>query len=430
MKTWITVAFLALAGAAWVEAQEGKTPAPVVAGGTPESSCILCHKQLEGPALEPTRHLDDIHMQRGLSCHDCHGGDPTQGGEDDPSAAHNERMGWKERPTRLQIPGFCARCHSDAAYMKKFNPAIRVDQLSEYRTSVHGQRNAKGDDKTAVCIDCHGVHGIRGVKDPRSTVHPTRVADTCAHCHNDAGLMARYGIETGQVAAYKTSVHAQAIYDKGDLSAPTCNDCHGSHGAAPPGVASVAQVCGSCHTREGSLYRETEKKKPTLNLTPAIQCVGCHSNHAVHRPTDEMLGVGPRSVCTTCHDPAAPQFKSAEAMGQAVQGLSARLAEAGDMLDRAERAGVEVSADRFALRGGQDHLVESRVLVHSFDEPRFMAAVREGMSVADAGVKAGERAFAELRQRRMGLAVSLVVIIAVIGGLVLKLKEIESGGKA
>lgn len=425
MRIMLTVAFLAMLGASTGAAQEAAGPSG--AAGS-ESSCILCHRQLDGAALEPTNHLDDIHMQRGLSCDDCHGGDPTKGGDEDPSLAHDEGKGWREKPTRLEIPGFCARCHADASYMKQFNPATRVDQLSEYRTSVHGQQNAKGDDRTAVCIDCHGVHGIQAVKDPRSTVYPTRVADTCARCHNDSGLMANYGLEVGQATAYKTSVHAHAITEKGDLSAPTCNDCHGSHGAAPPGVATVAQVCGSCHTREGSLYRETEAKKPTLNLTPAIQCVTCHDNHAVHPPSDEMLGVGPKSVCTGCHTPEDPQFKSAENMGRAITALAARLGEADDMLGRAEQAGVEISADRFALREGQNHLVEARVLVHSFDEARFLAAVKEGMDSAETALDAGDRAFAELRQRRTGLAVSLVVIIAVMAGLVLKLREIEREG--
>ncbi len=425
MRSWLAVTLMVVSGAALGSAQVPAPKATPVAEAPKDSTCISCHKQLDGAALEPTRHLDDVHFQRGLSCHDCHGGDPARGGDDDPSAAHDERKGWTGKPKRLQIPAFCAKCHSDAAYMKKFNPATRVDQLSEYKTSVHGKRNAAGDDHTAVCVDCHGVHGIRAIKDPRSTVHPTQVADTCAHCHNDAALMARYGLPTNQPRAYKTSVHAKALYDKGDLSAPTCNDCHGSHGAAPPGLQSVAQVCGSCHTREGSLYRETEKKKKGLNLTPAIQCVACHDNHAVQPPSDEMLGVGPKSTCTNCHTPDVPQYKAAESMGAAVSGLNARLAEAHRLIDRAERAGMEVSADRFALRTGQDHLVEARVLVHAFDQDRFMAAVKEGMTSAEAGLTAAERAFAELRQRRTGLAISLVVIAAVIVGLVLKLREIE-----
>ena len=38
----------------------------------------------------------------------------------------------------------CARCHSDLNYMRRFNPQMRVDQFSEYQTSVHGMRNARG----------------------------------------------------------------------------------------------------------------------------------------------------------------------------------------------------------------------------------------------------------------------------------------------
>ena len=86
---------------------------------------------------------------------------------------------------------------------------------------------------------------------------------------------------------------------------------------------------------------------------------------------------------------------------------------------------MEVSQDRFALQQAQDQLVQVKVLAHSFDRDRFVAAADEGTAVANAGVTAGQRAFRELRQRRLGLGVSLVVILAVIVGLALKLREIE-----
>src|SRR5678816_1985298 len=91
--------------------------------------------------------------------------------------------------------------------------------------------------------------------------------------------MRPYGIRTDQFALYKTSVHARALYENGDTSAPTCNDCHGSHGAVPPGVDHVSNVCGSCHSREATMFREIEKKKH-LDLEPCIQCLVCHGNHA------------------------------------------------------------------------------------------------------------------------------------------------------
>jgi hypothetical protein len=386
---------------------------------------VICHSQLDGRALEPTQHAaEDVHFLKGLSCHDCHGGNPAAGADGDPFAAHDERKGFRGKPKRTQVPALCARCHADATFMKTFNPQARVDQLSEYRTSVHGKRNAAGDERVAVCIDCHGVHGIRPVKDPRSPVYPPRVAETCGRCHDDAKVVGPYGRDSDQHEKYRTSVHARALYDRGDLSAPTCNDCHGSHGAAPPGVQSVANVCGSCHTREATLFRETEAKRK-IDLTACIQCMVCHDNHAVAPPTDDMLGVGPKSTCTACHAPDEPQYRAAAEMSASLESLKARAGEADDLLHRAERAGMEVGPDRFALRQAQDRLVEARVLAHSFDRDRFLGTTQEGLVVADAGVAAGHRAFKELQQRRLGLAVSLVVILGVVAGLFLKLRQVE-----
>jgi len=400
-------------------AEEPRRPPPI------ESSCVSCHRDLDGAAREPAlRAAEDIHFQKGLSCHDCHGGNPAAGADGDIERAHDPAKGWTGKPARVRIPLLCARCHADADFMKRFNPHTRVDQLAEYRTSVHGKLNAAGDAKAAVCIDCHGVHGIRAVGDPRSSVHPSNLAETCGRCHASEQFMKSYGLPTGQYAEYKTSVHARALYEKGDLSAPTCNDCHGSHGAVPPGVSAVGNVCGSCHGREASLFRETEAKKKK-DLSMCIQCMVCHGNHAVAPPTEEMLGVGPKSTCISCHVEGDKEYRASKDMADAVARLKSRLGEARGLLDRAERAGMEVSADRFALQKAQDQLVQVKVLVHAFDEERFMAAAEEGTSVAEAGIVAGQRAFRELRQRRLGLGVSLVVILAAIAGLVLKLREIE-----
>lgn len=390
-----------------------------------ETSCVSCHSQLDGTALEPVKHLnEDVHFTKGLSCHDCHGGNPWAGADGDPDAAHDVSKGWTGKPDRLAIPAFCAKCHAQAPFMKKFNPQARIDQLSEYRTSMHGQLNAAGDKRVAVCVDCHGVHGIRRVGDPQAPVYPTNLAKTCARCHSDATLMKAFNLPTKQHDDYMTSVHARALYEKGDISAPTCNDCHGSHGATPPGVAGVANVCGSCHGREATLFREIEAKR-SLDLEPCIQCLMCHGNHAIKPPTDSMLGVGPQSTCTGCHAESDPGFKAAAQMSDFLIKLQGRLDEASGLLDEAERAGIEVSPDRFALRTAKDDLVESKVLVHSFDMERFAVTATKGIATADEGVAAGHRAFAELRTRRTGLVLSLVVIMTVIVSLGLYIRRIE-----
>jgi predicted CXXCH cytochrome family protein len=241
--------------------------------------------------------------------------------------------------------------------------------------------------------------------------------------------MAQYGIGTGQIADYRRSVHAASLYDDGDTFSPTCNDCHGSHGAMPPGVNSVANVCGTCHGRVGSLFRETAMGR-TAALDTAIQCTICHSNHAVLEPTDDMLGVQEGSTCIGCHEEGDKGYQTAARMKETVVELTTDLGEARELLERAERAGIEVSPDKFELQKAQDALVESKVLVHSFDLDRFLQVAEEGVAVAKAGIAAGHEAFEELRYRRTGLGLSLIVIVAVIGALMLKIRAMERGGGA
>jgi hypothetical protein len=244
----------------------------------------------------------------------------------DPKFAANPFRG---TPKRTEIPEFCGRCHSSADYMKRFNPAARVDQVTEYRTSVHGQRLAKGDVNVATCIDCHSVHDIRRKSNPDAPVYATHVAETCSRCHSDAKHMASYKIPTDQYARWKVSVHAKAMFEKNDLTAPTCNDCHGNHGATPPGVESVSFVCGNCHGREAELFRKSAKfqgwaqhnellatgakcgdchddARSKVAINHFTECVTCHENHSVVRPGVAMMGVLPNVPCVYCHEGGGP----------------------------------------------------------------------------------------------------------------------------
>jgi hypothetical protein len=265
----------------------GRTPAEH--GAPPPSSCVTCHSQLDDRLGEPTKDWErDAHHAAGLGCEACHGGDASPALATDPEAAMSKARGFRPPPDRLHVVDFCGRCHSDAAYMKQFNPGLRVDQLAEYRTSVHGKRDAEGDAVPAKCIDCHGVHGMRPVASPDAPVYPTNVPKTCARCHADAALMATYGIPTDQYDLYRQSIHAAALLERGDTAAPACNSCHGNHGATPPGVGSVANVCGQCHGREAMLFNASFKKDlfETIN---AAKCTACHSNHRILHPTPELF---------------------------------------------------------------------------------------------------------------------------------------------
>lgn len=395
-----------------------------LASAQKKNSCIDCHGKLEDSRLSAPAKLfeNDVHRGRGLSCNDCHGGDPNA---DTSEAAKDPRKGYLGKPRALDIPAYCGKCHSDANLMKRFNPSLRVDQEKEYYTSVHGQLLRAGEQKVATCISCHTVHGIRAVNDPLSSVYPLNVADTCAKCHGNAEYMSGFKIPSDQVAKFKTSVHANALYQKQDLSAPTCNDCHGNHGAAPPGIASVANVCGQCHARQADLF-QTSPHKAAFDQQGLAECVTCHSNHDIAVPTDQMIGTEQGALCVNCHSSGDKGFVAAGQMRSRIDELIASIDKSNDILSLAERKGMEVSKPKFELKGATDALTHARVLIHASSTDEVEKVVAPGLEVANKGYQAGLGALAELSFRRKGLAISLVFILFLALLVYLKIRHIES----
>jgi hypothetical protein len=396
---------------------------PSHAGAQAADACAACHLETGDERLAaPARSFDgDVHKAKGFGCVDCHGGDSRATGME----AMDPRKGFIGKPSHQQVIQVCGRCHSDASFMKRYNPSLRVDQVAEYATSVHGRRLRElGDPKVATCASCHPAHSIRPPSDPQSSVYPLHVADTCGRCHADGKYMASYKIPTDQVEKYKTSVHWAAMTAKGDLSAPTCNDCHGNHGAVPPGVGWVGNVCGQCHTVQGDLFRASVHARAFAQMgTPG--CATCHENHAIHPPGDFMLGLGDKAVCSSCHGPDDKGGKSAVEMQARITSLRTEVEKADALLGRAERAGMEVSQAQFDLNGARDDLIKARAAVHAFKVDAVTQAVEPGLTVSAKAHARGLRALEELGFRRKGLAVSLLVIFALIVGLVVKIRQLD-----
>ena len=387
-----------------------------------KNSCLDCHSNLPEPlGVSVETYSQNIHASKGLTCAACHGGDASS---EDPEKAMSRAAGWKGKIERKQIPELCSSCHSDAERMKKYNPGLRVDQFQQYKTSVHGIKWAKGDAKVAVCTDCHGVHDLRAPSDPRSNVHPTNIATTCSHCHADAEYMKPYGIKTDQFANYEQSVHHDAMVVRGDLSAPTCTTCHGNHGATPPGVANVTNVCSNCHVFQAQLF-ETSPHKDAFAAMGFPGCVTCHSNHAIKHPTDEMIGTGPRAVCIRCHTEGDAGFVQAQAMHDQLENLQSALTASEEILGRAERQGMEVSQPMLQQAQAKDALLKARVTVHAFNESELKRDTDAGLAVARQTHLAGEQALKEWKFRQVGLGLSLIMIALTLVGLGFYIRNLE-----
>jgi hypothetical protein len=145
-----------------------------------EYSCVFCHADSE-IFFGDKQHLltreedllEDVHWQKGVRCHDCHGGAPVLGD----FTPHENDPNFRTVKSPEDAPGFCGRCHFDVEYMRRYLPLSDVGEATEYLTDTHGRRrNDDGSRRDALCVSCHGFHVIRPVAD-------LGTRSTCVTCH-------------------------------------------------------------------------------------------------------------------------------------------------------------------------------------------------------------------------------------------------------
>jgi hypothetical protein len=389
----------------------------------PADTCVACHRVLPEPLNLPVEGMkNDIHAEKGLSCVDCHGGDATVM---DVETSMSPDKGFRGTPKHADIPMFCGRCHSDGAYMRRFNPRLPTDQLQQYWTSIHGQRLRQGDQKVATCVSCHGVHGILPPDRAQSRVFAAKVPSTCGHCHADSQYMAEYGIATDQEEKYRRSVHGELLLVQRDLSAPACNDCHGNHGAFPPGVGSIAEVCGQCHANTAAFFLKSPHKQ-AFNAQRLPECAACHGNHEIHRTSDSMLGIQAGAVCARCHQPGTAGYEAAAKMRDAIDRLKTAMSDAETKLGKAGQMGMEVSDEQYTYRERvRPQLIKARTETHLGNAAATVQVAQEGITSATASAVAAQATIDEADARRRNLLIPLALIAALMLLLYLKLRQIE-----
>jgi predicted CXXCH cytochrome family protein len=147
--------------------------------GIIQQACATCHKPIydqykesvHGKALLEESNLDVP------SCTDCHG-------------IHNIRDP-RTALFRNESPDLCSKCHADRTLMAKYG--ISPDVTRTYLADFHGATVRLTEKKDpniwsykAVCYDCHGIHDIKKVDDPHSSVVKENLVKTCQKCHPGA----------------------------------------------------------------------------------------------------------------------------------------------------------------------------------------------------------------------------------------------------
>ncbi len=93
---------------------------------------------------------------------------------------------------RNNIPLLCAKCHTDASIMDKYE--ISTNVLDTYVADYHGttvtlfeQNSPDLPTNKPVCVDCHGTHDISKTDDPQTGIAlKENLLGKCQRCHPDA----------------------------------------------------------------------------------------------------------------------------------------------------------------------------------------------------------------------------------------------------
>jgi cytochrome b subunit of formate dehydrogenase len=273
------------------------------------SRCAQCH------ADEVKDFKQSVHGQAAASgdaqapnCLSCHGEVHQIQSSSDASSPVAKR----------NVADTCATCHSNPQFLASHKiPFAHPVEL--YRQSVHGRLIASGNEKAAVCSDCHGSHGIFPAQDARSKINHWNLPSTCGQCHSEIAK------------TYLESVHGQAM-KAGVKDAPVCSDCHGEHLILEPTQAGslvnpsrVSVVtCGRCHNDErlALRYNLPADRIPSyadsyhgLALREGSQsvanCSSCHGVHNIFRSSDARSTVNAANLpktCGNCHAGAGEHF--------------------------------------------------------------------------------------------------------------------------
>jgi predicted CXXCH cytochrome family protein len=392
----------------------GANPAPQ------RGYCIECHsKQTEKRLFVPTASIaQSVHSSLDMPCAACHGGDPREPTE----RAHDPSKGYRGKPSAKDVPELCGSCHANATFMRRFSAQIGIDQLAMYNISEHHKAIERGEDRAATCISCHGSHGIKRASDAASPINRKNVVATCAKCHGDASHPARRRSKSDPVADWKRGVHGVAMLQRNETSAAICIDCHGNHGAAPPGIADIHRACGKCHVDEVDRFEKSPHREP-FNRLGLRECEECHSNHAIEDPGDYMLNPGEGNVCAKCHGADPAKLEAGAKMHATLQDANDTAQHAKISAAQARRAGLLMPEAEVAEKEMVTALREMRATVHNVDP----AVLERGLQIVKGKAEQMSKAVAqktdELALKRRGYSVFIVLIGAMVGLLVLRIRR-------
>jgi len=289
----------------------------------------------------------------------------------------------------LVVSANCVSCHSAHRVLPHTDPRSTISREniantctvchaeieSVHRQVIRGELWEKQAHVLPACVDCHQPHEIRRVyydygmadkdclechdnpnivasDDGRSLfvnyeeIKNSEHSNTaCSQCHTEVNVSHKRPCETienevdcsachAEIGSeYAMSMHGTLVAEM-DPNAPSCKECHGTHGVLGrlnPNSATFAinipTLCAKCH-REGerAAIRYTGSEKDIVNhynesihgkgllksgLTVTATCTDCHTAHKELPHTNPESSINRSNIsntCGTCHHGIEEQF--------------------------------------------------------------------------------------------------------------------------
>lgn len=194
----------------------------------------------------------------------------------------------------------CARCH--------------LEEAKKYAASPHIEGREVSIEDVPNCPTCHGSHDILSKDDPNSKINHKNSVQICITCHEDEHIKDKFDIlpEPKMIKAYENSVHGNALMVKGNMDAPACVDCHGSHSFLPSDrpdspieKSHISETCGKCHTEIAKEYNESVHGTALKNgVMESPTCTNCHGEHDIKAhldPDSKIFATHIPETCSACH---------------------------------------------------------------------------------------------------------------------------------
>jgi cytochrome b subunit of formate dehydrogenase len=328
LKSWTLTAVICLAGAfaALPATAEDAKPAAPAAKKLDNSTCQDCHDGKKGKleaqaadgearelhAVSTDKYGKSVHAT--MKCVECHT-DITD------AKAQHQKNPQAKKPDCIQChEALWASAQKDNLTKEKARLGVVAQNIEAYKKSFHARQSK--DDKTRVnasCNDCHDVHtfDVSPAGTTRRAQSKLENPKMCGTCHED------------QLEEYTESVHGKEIFEKNNVKAAVCADCHTSHAiantSASPTKLAITASCGNCHEKNYESYKETYHGKiNSLGYANTGKCFDCHGSHGIlpiDDPQSKVHADNRLKTCKQCHTPkkglpeATPGFVSFEPHG-------------------------------------------------------------------------------------------------------------------